>query len=121
MRLTSAATQSNTFCNWRYGLHRNDCAPQAILAMQARHNSTGQLIARHPVGNMPSTSSSRGDDEQMNGGRGQEHPPQIYITIAITRPQTGSVGLVPVVQQKSWHPFLSNQTRETVWLTEHPR
>ena len=89
MRLTSAATQSNTFCNWRYGLHRNDCAPQAILAMQARHDFTGQLIARHPVGNMPSTSSSRGDDEQMNGGRGQEHPPQIYITIAITRPQTG--------------------------------
>ena len=83
MRLTSAATQSNTFCNWRYGLHRNDCAPQAIL--QCR------LVTAPPVnpspgiqsGNMPSTSSSRGDDEQMNGGRRQEHPPQIYMTIAI--------------------------------------
>jgi hypothetical protein len=55
--------------------HRKNCAPQAILQCRLVTAPHAAVPGKSP--GQASTSSSRGDDEQMNCGRRQEHQPQI--------------------------------------------
>jgi hypothetical protein len=81
--LKGACSFAGTWPVWPHRVALNACNAGSSRLRRSAHRRE-----RHR--DMPSTSSSRGDDEQVNGGRRQEHPPlKSNMTIDFTRPQTG--------------------------------